>query len=44
MVRHMGKSPLVEVLGSSLVMCLCEKSWEKYCVVRYITGMRIDMG
>ena len=44
MVHRMGLSPLVEVLGSFTSNVLCEKSCEKYQVVRCITGMRIDTG
>ena len=40
----MGKSPLVEVLGSPLVMHLCEKSHEKYRVVKYVPSMHVDTG
>ena len=44
MVCHMDKNPLVEVLGSFASNTFTGNLHEKYQVVRYVTGMHIDMG
>ena len=40
----MGKSPLVEVLGSFASNVVTRKMHEKYQVVGYGNGMHVDMG